>query len=457
MRGSKIYYKQLEFISGFMLLLGLFALWAPANAFGRQCSGYLDSVVIVDGYSSGGGLPEYFRRRDPHLHLIHVHSAGPDYPADFKSSFVPSAYDEIIYHNGSVDDTLRRLEGRTRVAAVVAGADNGTILTDQLSQAMGVLTNGTALSLARANKFVMGETVALSGLRAVKQKRCRSLDEVLEWTRDYEQWPVVLKPLQSSGTDGVSICHSILEVIAAFHRIFGKTNQMLGVNDWVLVQEYLHGIEFSVNTMSSHGRHRVTDIWQYQRKEVKGAATIYEHDRLLRVSGIIQDQLKAYVLNLLDVLGVLHGPGHFEIKMTPHGPTLIEMGARLCGGGLPGLAARVTNNDPLDLMVTAYLEPEKFPVNEPEYSLRSDAAMVFLQAPEQGLFLNAQKLAELRRLPGVGRLRLNFPVNAQLPRTIDSETVIGTLEVTHEDPAVVDETLRLIHNWEADGLYQASP
>src|SRR5262249_53292507 len=61
------------------------------------------------------------------------------------------------------------------VSAVVAGSERGVSLADALSEALGVATNGTALSAARRDKFVMIETVRARGLRAPAQLRSATL------------------------------------------------------------------------------------------------------------------------------------------------------------------------------------------------------------------------------------------------------------------------------------------
>ena len=43
--------------------------------------------------------------------------------------------------------------------AIIAGAETGVELSDQLSSALRLRSNGTRLSLHRRNKWLMGETV----------------------------------------------------------------------------------------------------------------------------------------------------------------------------------------------------------------------------------------------------------------------------------------------------------
>lgn len=51
------------------------------------------------------------------------------------------------------------------VIAIIPGAETGVELADQLSYRMGLRSNGIAKSLARRNKYHMGETVRSAGRR----------------------------------------------------------------------------------------------------------------------------------------------------------------------------------------------------------------------------------------------------------------------------------------------------
>lgn len=49
------------------------------------------------------------------------------------------------------------------ILAVIPGAETGVELADQLSSRLGLRSNGTQKSIARRNKYYMGETVRETG------------------------------------------------------------------------------------------------------------------------------------------------------------------------------------------------------------------------------------------------------------------------------------------------------
>ncbi len=126
----------------------------------------------------------------------------------------------------------------------------------------GLRSNGETGSLARRNKFFMGEKVRDAGVRAVQQCLCTSVAEMLLFLeglpRDAEgRQRSVVKPVQSAGTDDVFLCTTVEEAVTAFTRILGKINGLGLLNDAVLVQEFLQGKEYVIDKVSRDGVHKV--------------------------------------------------------------------------------------------------------------------------------------------------------------------------------------------------------
>jgi len=221
------------------------------------------------------------------------------------------------------------------ISAVIAGAETGVELADVLSERLGMpLSNGTALTEARRNKFVMGETIRSAGVRAVKQLASASWEEIEIFIAEWNPSPfkVIVKPLDSAGSDDVTLCLSLAQVQAAVTHIIGKTNGLGLVNGAVLVQEFLEGTEYVIDTVSLNGYHKVTAIWEYDRRAVNGAAFVCFGQRLLTIDAPCCQQLVEYQLKVLDALGIKNGPTHGEVKWCRGEPVLVEVGARCHGG-----------------------------------------------------------------------------------------------------------------------------
>jgi biotin carboxylase len=233
------------------------------------------------------------------------------------------------------------------VIAVLPGAETGVELADQLSYHLRLRTNGIEKSLARRNKYVMGETVRNAGVRAVKQAMCvneqevRAFLETLKVPGKGDELRCVVKPVQSAGTDDVFLCQSYDEAITAFHRIYGKMNGIGLMNTCVLVQEFLVGKEYVIDKVSRDGVHKLVAIWEYDKRRVNNANFVYFGMRLKPSDTKMAQVMAEYADQVLDALGIFNGPSHMEIMLNtiqgPDGeveyhPCLVEVGARCHGG-----------------------------------------------------------------------------------------------------------------------------
>ena len=83
------------------------------------------------------------------------------------------------------------------IRAILPGAETGVELADQLSHRLGLRSNGIAKSLARRNKYHMGEQVRSAGVRAVTQAMCVTEEEVKKFIRSLpgKNSRSVVKPL----------------------------------------------------------------------------------------------------------------------------------------------------------------------------------------------------------------------------------------------------------------------
>jgi biotin carboxylase len=220
------------------------------------------------------------------------------------------------------------------VTDVVAGAETGVELTDALSEKLGLRTNGTKLSEARRNKYVMGETVRGAGLRAAKQLRSASWLDIDAFLKDWQPDPfkVIVKPMDSAGSDDVTLCRSLAEVQAAFGNIIGKVNGLGIVNKELLVQEYLEGDEYVIDMVSRDGVHKVVAIWLYDRRPANGASFVCFGQRALMADEPRMREIIEYQKKVVTALGIRNGPTHGEVKWFQNEPVLVEVGARCHGG-----------------------------------------------------------------------------------------------------------------------------
>ena len=406
--------------------------------------------VIVDAYSTGAAIGRRLRERG--VALVHVRSVAHP-PAFFARAFRAQDYLADLCHDGDLEATVAAL-ARWDVAAVIPGAEIGVELADALAERLGLPCNGTAGSRARRSKHAMAAALRDAGLDAVAQLKTDDVEEAVAWACARDDWPVVVKPVDSAGTDGVVFCDDPAALRRAFTAQLHRANQLQGRNDALLVQELLRGRQFFVNTVSWDGVHHVSEVWRDTRLKVPGAGRVPYFEDLLPRHGPEQDVVAAYVTRVLDALGIRYGAGHAEVMLTARGPVLIECAARTQGTMLAEAVERCTPSH-VTVTVDAYLDPASVArrARRP-YELRAHARCVALISEQEGRVRDCRRLAQLAALPSYAGAIAVLGVGDRIRRTVDLFSSPGTIYLVHEDRDQLERDYARLREIERAGLFE---
>lgn len=137
------------------------------------------------------------------------------------------------------------------------------------------------------------------------------------------QYPCIVKPVSGSSKCGVSFVHDETEWNAAIQ--YAKSDK----TD-IIVEEYIEGSEFSVETISFQGHHMIV---QTTDKDNSGAPHFVElgHHQPAQLPLPILDKLHNVIPALLTKTGYTNGPAHIEFRYHNDDLYLIELNPR--GGG----------------------------------------------------------------------------------------------------------------------------
>ena len=410
-------------------------------------------VAIVDAYSTARYFAPLFHAQG--YQCVHVQSA-PAIPAVYAPSFRPGDFAGHVVNAGPLADTVASLAGY-RPAAVIAGIESGVELADQLSEAMGLRTNGTALSRARRDKFAMVETVKAAGIPAAAQVLAHDEETLLAWHAAAGGGRVVVKPVKSAGNDGVFFCDDEDSLRAAFTALAGTKSALDLHNDAVVAQEYLLGVEYYVNTVSLDGVHYVCDVHSTRHMNVNGVRDLLAGSHLLDRHGPQQDQLASYVFGVLDALGIRNGPSHTELKLTEAGPRLIETASRICGADLPVLVGKATGESQLEWTVDAYVNPHRFAERcKQDYVISRQAICVNMVCPRSGTLVSYPKLKQLRSLESYHDALVRVRPGEPVSRTVNDFTYPMLVHLLHPSKAVLLRDYATARYLDGDGFYEVA-
>ncbi|AUG80390.1 hypothetical protein CFP65_5696 [Kitasatospora sp. MMS16-BH015] len=407
-------------------------------------------VALVDAFSQARHLLPVLHRLG--IECVHLRSAHPDVVQARLPLF--EGFVATLRHDGDLAATVSALRDH-EVDWVIAAAESGVELADRLCAALGTPGNGMSRPTARRDKYEMVQALRAAGVEHAATIVSADAEEVVEWAERTAGYPVVLKPVASSGTDNVVACSSADQIRAVHRKIMSSADNHGLPNTTVLAQEFLDGAEYFLNTVSRDGRHRTAEIWRYHKTRLPGGNIIYDYNEPVPPDHPDARTLESYTHRVLDALEVRNSAGHTEVMMTAAGPVLVECAARPGGGQAPDIANRCLGTSQIDLIALAVADPEGFgQLPTTVYRLLQRLRYVHLINPyEQGVAPSEEAMALIRALPSYAHAVTAFPGGTPLSRTVDVDTQPGYVILISEDADQLLADYRRIREIERDHLY----
>eukprot|EP00931_Biecheleriopsis_adriatica_P118895 TRINITY_DN941_c0_g1_i6.p1 TRINITY_DN941_c0_g1~~TRINITY_DN941_c0_g1_i6.p1 ORF type:complete len:574 (-),score=113.26 TRINITY_DN941_c0_g1_i6:171-1892(-) len=426
-----------------------------------------ECIVIVDPISTGGNIAaEAAARGYP---VIAVYDKDL---TEANRSHVPLCARSLKYHavveeteSTSIKDVAKLVRDacdsqKLKLGSVICGSEAGVILADALSAELGVLTNG--VSDGRRDKKVQQELVKAAGLRSVRQAGGTKLSDVEDFLAS-EPMPVVVKPVESAGSDGVKLCTSIEDAKAHFELLMSSQRKVGSQNASVLCQEFLKGKEYVIDHISRDGVHKTTMVWVYDKRRANGGDFVYYGMIPVDVNSKEAKEMIPYVRGVLDALGIKNGPTHGEVMMTQRGACLVEMNCRAHGGdgAWNPLAMELTGGfSQVNGTIDAYTSADKFAKipDLPPSPFKAVGQNLMLVSFAEGTVKSTPGYDKIKALESFVSLETTIEPGSRVDRTIDIFTSVGSVILMHHDEEVLKRDYNAIRQMEVDcALFDFKP
>ncbi len=322
------------------------------------------------------------------------------------------------------------------IVCAVPGSDYGIRLTDKLNKVLGLKGNDPDTTYLRCTKAGMDEALIKAGLRHIRSGVVSSVEQVEKFWNDNGFTKAVMKFSEGGGTFGLKICESLDECIEQFKHMNDLYTTDISAMPQILMQEYIGGVEYVINSLSIDGNHKITDIWRYE-KILQDDGTL-AYDTMILVDRLVpgmQDILQ-YDYEVLNAVEMKNGFCHTEIKVDDKGPVLIETNARLMGGNFTReYLDEIFGSHMSDITLKSLLNPSFFNsfLSSP-YLPRKSALFKFAITPRDvkadlgpffELVMHLDSYREIVYFGGSG--------SQEYPRTIDLDTSPFFIRMTNED------------------------
>ena len=127
--------------------------------------------------------------------------------------------------------------GKESIKAVLCGGESGVNVVDALAEHMHLPGNGVApWTGGRRDKGVQQDALRATGIRAVRGVSGTTWSGAVEEFCKMEEMPIVLKPVESAGSDGVKLCATLEEAEDHFHRLM-NSQRALGAHGAAVIAQ----------------------------------------------------------------------------------------------------------------------------------------------------------------------------------------------------------------------------
>jgi len=329
---------------------------------------------------------------------------------------------------------------RHRKPAAVIGVDDSTALVAALaSEKLGLPHNPPAAVAAARNKAQSREKLRAAGLPAP-----RFSVVPLGAEPDWNRFPCVVKPLVLSASRGVIRANSPAELEAALARVAAmlRSPEVAQRRDpdlgRILIEEFIPGPEVALEGLLAGGRLHLLALFD---KPDPLDGPFFEETLYVTPSrhpAPLQDSVAREAAAGCAALGLVDGPVHAELRLSPEGPRVMEIAARSIGG-LCGRALRFGVGVTLEELVLRHALGR---LPEPPPREGAAAGVLMLPIEKRGVLEEVRGIDDARRVPLVEEVVITAHLREELVPLPEGASYLGFAFARGATPAAVESALR---------------
>ena len=170
------------------------------------------------------------------------------------------------------------------------------------------------------DKFLMKERFESGGIPHARGRLLSKLEDA-----DGLTFPVIVKPRDNSGSRGVRLCHNQEELRESFAEALDYSHL-----DSVLVEEFIEGPEYSIESLHHDG---ISEVIQFTEKKTTELPYNVElgHKQPANLTDCQKDEIRGLIARIGECLRFENCPSHTELRINGRGIFIIETSPRLGG------------------------------------------------------------------------------------------------------------------------------
>jgi len=341
--------------------------------------------------------------------------------------------------------SVKRILAEHRVrpfAAVIGTDDETTILAAVAGAALGLRHNPPAAVRAARDKAETRRKLVGAGMRGPRFRRLEPGDST-EFVESEIGFPCVIKPLDLSASRGVLRANDRPELERALGQVAAIVRHAnRGRPAPLLVEEYLPGVEVSLEGLLREGRLKVLAL--FDKPDPLEGPTFEETIFVTpsRLPAPVQAAIAREVEDGCVALGLCDGPVHAELRIRAERPWILEVAPRTIGG-LCARTLRFGVGVSLEELVLRHALGASG--DDPSREERA-AGVMMIPIPHAGTLREIRGLESARAVPLIEDVTILAHPGSRIVPLPEGHQYLGFLFARGDHPTHVEQALRTAHS-----------
>jgi biotin carboxylase len=333
-----------------------------------------------------------------------------------------------------------------RAPAAIIGVDDRTaVIASFAAERLGLPHNPPAAMMAARNKALSRARLSKAGIPVPRFQvfELETAPDALAAAVANAPYPCVAKPLSLSASRGVIRANNPDELLAAIARISAlmRSPEIAQRRDAdsrrFIVEEFVPGPEIALEGLLHGGELRVLAVFD---KPDPLDGPFFEETLYVTPSRHPPALQLAVALSVSEgcrALGLVEGPVHAELRLSPQGPRILEIAARSIGG-LCGRALRFGVGVTLEELVLRHA----LGMGAPPPREGAAAGVSMLPIPARGTLTEVHGVEEAKRVPLIEDVVITAHLREELVPLPEGASYFGFVFARGATPQAVEAALR---------------
>lgn len=311
-------------------------------------------------------------------------------------------------------------------AVVTAATDKTLVMMARVAKELNLPFYSVETAQWSTDKYQMKQRFIEGGVPCAQGRLIQNAAEAKDLF-----FPVICKPRDNSGSRGVKLCRDVNELQECIDEALDNSKL-----DTVLVEEFIEGREFSIESLHYDGK---SDVIQFTEKRTTEFPYNVElgHKQPANLTDDERQQIRDIISKIAACMNFENCPSHTELKVNDRGVFVIETSPRLGGDYITSVLTPLSTGINLEDQLLHIALGEK--VDTVTGRVDKASAVCFFSLPEGEVTAINPRINEIASWPNIHSFELKLHVGDKVNQITSSLNRYGQFIVTGNSRAEIDE------------------